>query len=129
MSAAPTSNRKFGLVLASGFLGLTVLVYLRKHAVSPVLLTLAGGFAAAALVYSPLLGPVQRVWIKVGSGLGFINTRLLLGLIYFLLVTPIALLLRLFRRQPIESAPNPASSTYWRRRDAPGDGSAMERQF
>ena len=48
-----------------------------------------------------LLAPVFRAWMKLAAVLGWINTRILLILVYYLVVTPIGLLMRLFRRSPL----------------------------
>jgi len=127
MSKPQTSNRKFGLVLAVGFLVLTALRYWHRRDFSPVFLALAGGFGAAALVYPPILGPVQRVWLKIGAALGYVNARILLSVIYFVFITPISLVMRVFRRRPIKSVPSRSVDSYWRRRDE--ESAEMEHQF
>jgi hypothetical protein len=48
--------------------------------------------------------------------LGWVNTRLLLGLFFFLLVTPVGLVLRLVRRDPLDRKFDASAATYWKRR-------------
>jgi len=127
LSDQSTSNRKFGLVLAGGFLALTALAYWRKHTISPTLLSVAGVAAALALLYPPLLGPVQRLWMKVGAVLGYVNARLILSIVFFIIITPIALLMRVFRRRPINPSTSATADSYWHRRE--GSSTEMERQF
>ena len=62
---------------------------------------LGGGLALAGLARPNLLGPVYRGWMALGAALGWINTRLLLGLVFYGLVLPIGLLLRLLGKDPL----------------------------
>ena len=73
--------------------------------------------AAAVLVVSALgvpaaLSPVYRAWMAVGSALGWINTRILLGAVFFLVVTPIGAVMRLTGRDPLRRKFEPRGGTY-----------------
>lgn len=65
------------------------------------LVSIAAVLLLLAAVAPALLRPVYRGWMRVGETLGWINTRILLTLVFFLAVTPIGLLMRLFGRSPI----------------------------
>src|SRR5205807_7588606 len=96
--------RKFGLVVGGCFAILAVLFALRhKHPQGMV------GCAAAAVILLGLAGvaptvlsPFEKVWLKFGAVMGWINTRILLFAIFFLVLTPLSLLLRLFRRDALK---------------------------
>ncbi len=89
------------------------------------------GFAAAALalllldlVFRRGSAAVARAWLKFSSVLGRFNTNLLLGLIYFLVLTPLALLFRLFTGRASVLRFDPAARSYFRERGtvyAPAD--------
>ena len=128
MSNAPPSNRKFGLTFAGGLLGLTALAYWRRHAVSEVLVGVAGGIALVALAYPRLLTPVKWLWLKIETVLRYVNSRLLLTIIYFVLITPTAMFLGLARRRPLARRSAPATS-YWHWREPSHPDKAMEHQF
>ena len=51
-----------------------------------------------ALIAPKTLNPVYQIWMRVGLVLGWINTRIILGLIFYVLVTPMSLVMRLFGR-------------------------------
>ncbi len=101
---APAQNldnkalRQFGLIMAGMivlFFGLLI-PWIWDFA-SPLWAWLvAAGFALVALLYPAILGPVYRGWMKVGAVLGWINTRLILGIVFFLIFVPFGLLMRLF---------------------------------
>ena len=58
-------------------------------------------FAVAALVHPVLLGPVNSVWLKISDVLGWINTRLVMGVMFFLLIAPIGIIMRLFGKDTL----------------------------
>lgn len=63
-----------------------------------------------ALIAAPRLAPVYRGWMRFGEALAWVNTRVLLTLVFFLVVTPIGLVMRLFRRSPMATRPR---DSYW----------------
>lgn len=74
------------------------------------LIAIAVVLLLAAAVAPSLLKPVYRGWMRLGEALGWVNTRILLTLIFFLVVTPIGLVMRLFGRSPIATA---RRESYW----------------
>ena len=81
-----------------------------------------------ALVAPRVLAPAHRAWMALGNALGWVNTRLVLGLIFFGVVTPTGIVLRLAGRDPMRRAVDPAASTYSVSRK-PRPGAHMTRQF
>ncbi|MEL7533052.1 MAG: SxtJ family membrane protein [Bacteroidota bacterium] len=70
---------------------------------------------------SALLSPrwakwIHQGWMKLAEGLGWINSRILLGIIFYLLLTPIALMVRLFRKDPLQLR-RPETDSLWHDRD------------
>lgn len=106
--------RKFGLVFAGMFIlffGLLLPWIWDKP--SPVWAWIvAAVFVASALILPVALGPVYRLWIKIGHVLGWINTRIILGIIFFIMFAPIALLFRIFGRDPMERKLDSSMSSY-----------------
>lgn len=122
-------NRSFGFVMAGGLAGLALLRYVLAGTVAWWLIGLGGAFCAAALVMPRMLAPLRAAWMKLALTLGFINQRILLTVVFGLMITPIALVLRLLGKQPIRSCTEGVDS-YWRaRREDEFTPSRMERQF
>ena len=67
-----------------------------------VLTVIGTAFATAAAFYPKGLLPLYRPWMKLAEGLGWLNTRIILIVVFYLVVTPIGLVLRLFRRSPLD---------------------------
>ena len=97
--------RDFGLIMA-GMLTLMfgfVLPWLFGYSTPYWPFIAAFGFAVVALLKPLLLGPVNRVWLKISDVLGWVNTRLVMGFIFFLLIVPIGLIMRLFTKDPLNN--------------------------
>ena len=59
-------------------------------------------FWLLAIIAPQVLRPVNDIWIKIGNVLGFINSRIILGVMFFLLIFPIGLLLKLFGKDSLK---------------------------
>lgn len=69
-------------------------------------------FWSLAVVYPKILRPVNELWIKIGNVLGFINSRIILGIMFFLLIFPIGLVLKLFGKDSMNRKFNDKIKTY-----------------
>ena len=122
-------NRSFGLVMAGGLAGLALVRYLLVGGGTWWLVGLAAAFLLVGLVVPCALAPLQKVWMKLAAVLGFVNQRILLTILFGMLITPTALLLRILGKQPI-SLHARGGDSYWRTRRAEEfSASRMERQF
>jgi Saxitoxin biosynthesis operon protein SxtJ len=102
----------FALIVSAALLVIAAIQW-RRGAPQWVLVTLLSIVAALLLgaAFAPsLLRPVYRVWMRIGEALAWVNTRILLTLIFFLVVTPIGVLMRLFGRSPIATT---RKDSYW----------------
>lgn len=70
-----------------------------------------------ALTWPTALNPLRRLWMKLAEILGWINSRIILSILFFLVFTPMAFLLRLFRWDPLHLRPSKAA-TYWQEGEA-----------
>lgn len=111
---AQRNGRKFGLTMA-GVAVVFALLLLYKHRTTGamVLGAVALIFALLALVLPKLLEPVEAVWMGFAGLLGAINTRLILGLFYFLIFVPLGLIMRIFGRDTMKRRKLAATTTNW----------------
>jgi hypothetical protein len=89
---------------------------------------LAALLAVTALVLPASLKPVYHWWMQLAHVLGWINTRILLSLVFFLIFSPIALILRLLGKDPMRRKFNPTEQSYRVESKAPPENH-MERPF
>jgi hypothetical protein len=125
-----SSDRAFGVVFTI-FFALVGLAPLRAH--HPIrwwALAVAVLVLAVALVRPGLLQPFNRLWTKLGLLLGRIMSPIVTGLLFFVVVTPTGLLLRLFGKDPLRMASDAKARTYWIERQPPGPPpESMANQF
>ena len=125
------SDRSFGLVFAGFFLVLTLLKLWRgwTHA-GWVYLGLAAVFAALALTAPALLAPLNRVWLKFGLLLHRVITPIIMGLLFFAVITPMAVLIRALGKDLLRLKPEAGATSYWIQRTPPGPApESMKHQF
>jgi glucan phosphoethanolaminetransferase (alkaline phosphatase superfamily) len=111
-----TTLRKFGLTLAIAFLLISGLFLFRQRnnlAVYSLAISLL--FVIMRLAPVILLKPVYIIWMRFAVVLGWINTRVILLVLFYLVFTPLGLLMRLFKIDLLERKGNPA--TYWKKKE------------
>ncbi len=121
-------ERQFGSILSLIFATIALWPLIKGSAVNYYWLGTSVIMIVLVVLFPSLLSPVLRVWLKVGHWVSWVNTRLILFIVYFLLITPIALLLKLFRKDVL-SLRLMDSGSYWIKRQERWDGEAMRRQF
>ncbi len=63
--------------------------------------------------YHIILPLLKKYWLKFGSILGYINTRIILSLIFILIIIPISLIMKIFGKQFLEKKINKKTPSYW----------------
>jgi Saxitoxin biosynthesis operon protein SxtJ len=88
------------------------------------------GLALCRLV-PPLFRLIHRLWLDFSVILGYFVSRILLTIIFFLVIIPTGLIMRLVGKDPMDRKLDPAAATYWQRREPEPDQSIerYERQF
>jgi hypothetical protein len=73
--------------------------------------------------------PIFVGWMFAAAPIGWVVSRLILGIVYFVVLTPIGLVLRLTKGDPLQQRFDPSASTYWTPREPARDTSRYFRQF
>ncbi len=121
------SNKSFGIVFFLFFLIISLYPYfLNNSEIRIWSLILSFIFLILGLLNSSLLSPLNKIWFKFGIILGNIVSPIIMGLIFFIIVTPTALILKIFRKDILNLRKN-NSVTYWIKRSGPK--SKMKNQF
>lgn len=121
--------RKFGLTgggIVAVLFGL-LLPWLFSRAFPTWPWIVAGVLGGAGLLAPAWLGPVYRVWMGFGRVMGAINSRIILGLFFFVIVTPVGFVMRLFGWDPMRS--HPAEGSSYRVTKAAKSPQHMEKPF
>jgi hypothetical protein len=112
-TALMPSDRKFGWTFTVIFL----LIGAISH---PWALAVAALLAAITLTRAQWLAPLKHAWMKFGELLNMIVSPIVMGVIFFAVFTPVALVMRVLGRDAMARAYEPAAPTYWKRREPPG---------
>ncbi len=124
------SDRAFGLVFAVVFAVIALYPLLAGNPPRLWSLVIAAAFAAVALLRAGLLAPLNRLWTRFGLLLHRIVSPLVLGFMYFAVLTPTGLLLRLFGKDLLALKHDPAAQSYWILRTPPGPApDSLKQQF
>jgi hypothetical protein len=127
---SPSKLRRFGVTVAVPLVVLSALGAWRGHTTFPAVLAgLGAALAGLALIAPHWLRPVHTYWMRGAEALGWFNTRVLLGLVYFLMMTPIGVLMRLLGRDPLNRRLRDRSSYWIARPRQPNPRDSMERRF
>jgi hypothetical protein len=133
LAHAPTSKelRKFAIIAVFFFGAIAFLQYRHDRATATYIFAglSAWGLIAAATV-PIVIRPLHWFLTKVAHYIGWFNTRLLLGILFYLFFTPIGLLMRLFGKDLLNQKIDTNADSYWiPKGEKPFDRKDYERQF
>lgn len=129
-STPESSDRSFGLVFAAAFTIYGCWPLLHMERPRWWALGIAIAFAAAALLQPHILTPLNQAWLAIGRLLHRVMSPLVMGVIFFLCLSPIAWVMRLRGKDPLSLSRRPDLPSYWiPRRLSPPAVETMKQQF
>ena len=111
-----SSNRSFGILFFLVFLGFGLWPLTKEMGPNIYLIIISVVFLVLGLLNSKLLSPLNEIWIKFGEILGRIIAPLIMALVYFLILTPISLLVRAFGKDLLGLKYLKQQNSYWIKR-------------
>ena len=120
------SNRNFGLVFSVFFIIVTLWPLLNDSNIRYWSLIVSFIFFILGIINSKLLSPLNKVWMKFGFILGKIVSPIVMGFIFFAVVTPIGIIMRVLRKDILNLKKND-QNTYWIKKDNKNNN--MKNQF
>ena len=121
-----SSNRSFGIVFFVVFLLIAVYPLINSEEIKVWSIIISFIFLILGLLKSKILSPLNTLWFKFGIFLGKIVSPIIMGVIFFFVVTPIGLTMRLLRKDPLNLKYN-LNKSYWIEKSGPK--SKMKNQF
>ena len=122
-----SSNRSFGVLFFVVFLSVGFWPMLNSGTPNYYLILFSLIFLILGLINSKILSPLNMGWIKLGEILGKIIAPIVMAFVYFLILTPISLLVRLFGKDLIGMKFSNNIKSYWIKRKK--DLGSMDKQF
>ncbi len=121
--------RDFGVIVGTVLLGISLWPLTKEQTPHLWLIGIAGFLLLAAIIFPKILSPIHYVWIKIGDVLGWINSRIILAIIFYAIFTPFGLTMRLFGKDPLQKKPDPDKKSYWSLRQERDPQESMKYQF
>ena len=120
------SNRSFGIVFFIFFLIIALWPLLNNDEIRLWSLIISLIFLVLGILNSKLLSPLNKLWMRFGLLLGRIVSPIIMGIIYFFVVTPTGLIMKIFRKDLLSLKKNDDKS-YWIEKN--DEKSNMKNQF
>ena len=122
-----SSNRSFGLLFFIVFLAISLWPLKSQEDLRLWAFILALIFFVLGILNSKFLTPLNKLWMKFGIFLGSIVSPFVMGVVFFMVVTPIGLIMRFLGKDLLRINKNKFVSTYWISREK--QNNTMKRQF
>ena len=120
------SNKSFGIVFCIFFLIVSLYPLINGESIRLWSIILSGIFLILGLLNSRVLTPLNILWFKFGILLGRFISPIVMGLVFFLVVTPTGIIMRLFKKDLLKIKFS-ENETYWIKKSGPK--SKMKNQF
>ena len=125
-----STDRAFGVVFAVVFLLIAGWPLLYGEPLRLWACVLSGLFALVALARPALLRAPNRLWMKFGILLGHVVSPVALGILFYAVLTPVGVMMRLTGKDPLRRRRDPGAASYWQPRRPPGPPpDSMTNQF
>ena len=122
-----SSNRSFGILSFIVFLIFGVWPLKNGENLNYYFIIFSGIFLLLGLLNSKLLSPLNKIWIKFGEILGIIIAPIIMALVYFVILTPVSLVVRVFGKDLLGLKFTNKQQTYWINRKK--NMGSMRKQF
>jgi hypothetical protein len=122
-----SSNRSFGLLFFIVFLVIGLWPLKNGESLNIYLILISLIFFTLGLINSKLLSPLNNTWVKFGEILGMIIAPIIMALVYFVILTPVSLIVRMFGKDLLGLKFIKKKNTYWIKRKK--NLGSMKKQF
>ena len=122
-----SSNKSFGLLFFVFFLILALWPLKNGNNLNLFFITISGIFLILGLINSKLLSPLNKLWIKFGEILGMIIAPIVMALVYFVILTPVSLAVRVLGKDLLGLKFLKEKESYWIKRKK--NLGSMKKQF
>jgi len=127
MKNKKSNNRSFGILFFIVFLILGLYPTLKGNSPNIYFILISIPFIILGLINSKILTPLNNTWIKLGEILGIIIAPIVMAIIYFFILTPISLIVRIFGKDLLSIKFDKQVNTYWINRKK--NINSMKKQF
>lgn len=121
--------REFGLFVGGILAAIGGLLLWRDRPAYPWFLAIGGTLVVLGAVLPGVLTPLYRVWMGFALVMGFFMSHVILGILFFLVVTPISFIAKLMKNELLDTHFPDTKASYWRVRKQPESMDSYEKQY
>lgn len=130
IKGTPKELRDFGLLVGGVIAVLGALAFWFGRPAAPYLLSVGAALVMGGIAAPSVLRPLHKVWMSMALVMGFVMTRVILSVLFYVVFTAIGLLMRLFGKKLLDLRYKDGRDSYWHVRDtAEFDREHYKRQF
>ena len=129
ISADPKTIRNFGLILSGILFVLGILAFLRKHSQYRFEWPLSVVVLVITLAAPRILSYIYRAWMLVAEGISWVLLRVILGVFFYLVLSPVGFLMRAFGRDILDEKIDREALSYWKKKISKSTQEQYERLF
>ncbi len=108
--------RQFGLTVGGVLLIIGAVLYYSEKSAAVYFFIIGGLLIAAAVIYPKILKLLNKVWMGLAIVLGFVMSRIILTILFYLVLTPIGLFAKLFGKKFMNLKYDKSAKSYWEKR-------------
>lgn len=106
--------KKFGLTVGTVFSAIGLFIWLYHHSNVGIYITVFGALLIIlGAAYSKILKPIYKLWMSAALVMGFFMSRLILTILFYVIVTPIAFLAKIFGKDFLDQKLDKGKGSYW----------------
>ena len=110
--------RSFGVIIGIILLLIAGFLFYKEKESFQIFLYIAGSFIGFGLIIPIILKPIYIVWMTFAVVLGWFMTRVILSLLFYVIITPIGLVMRTFGKDFLDIKKQAVKGSYWNQRDS-----------
>lgn len=111
-----SNNKQFGALFSLILFFISIVFYVKQiYLVFIILILISFAFSISAIFFSNILTPLNKLWMKFGLILSKIVSPIFIGLIFFLIISPVAIFTRMFGRDELKLKKKPSAS-FWQKK-------------
>jgi hypothetical protein len=127
---SPQDLRKFGLTVGSVLIIIGCLLLWKQKPSQFYFLSIGAVLLLSGLLFPSILRPLNKAWMTLAVLLGWVMTRVILSLLFYIVITPISLIARISGKHFLDIKIDKSRASYWeKRKNVPLSPADYERQF
>ncbi len=121
--------KKFGITIGGALLIISAILFIYEKPSAPYFIGVGLVFQIIAQIFPTLFLPLQKIWMSFSVVMGFIMTRVILAVLFYLVISPISFISKIFGKDFLNLKIEKDKKSYWILRDKEYEQSSTEKQF